>query len=47
MRASRLSACGGFRAKNTKTDVTKHHEVFNHVGLLGNEPPGAAGLLFI
>jgi hypothetical protein len=27
--------------------VAKHREVFHHVGLLVNEPPGKAGLLFI
>jgi len=30
-----------------KTDVGEHPEAFDHVGLLVNEPPGAAGLLFI
>jgi hypothetical protein len=30
-----------------KADVAKHPEVFGHVGLLCNEPPGQAGLLFI
>jgi len=30
-----------------KTDVTEHLKAFHHVGLLVNEPPGAAGLLFI
>jgi hypothetical protein len=32
---------------NKKTDVAKHPEVFGHVGLLVNEPPGLAGLPFI
>jgi hypothetical protein len=36
------------RAKKTKkADVAEHPEVFNHVGLLTNEPLGIAGLLFI
>ncbi len=30
-----------------KADVVEHPEVFDHVGLLANEPPGLAGLLFI
>jgi hypothetical protein len=32
---------------NKKTGVADHPEVINHVGLLVNEPPGMAGLLFI
>jgi len=30
-----------------KADVVEHPEVFSHVGLLVNEPPGHAGLPFI
>jgi len=30
-----------------KADVAKHPKVFDHVGLLVNEPPGTAGLLSI
>jgi hypothetical protein len=30
-----------------KADVVEHPEAFDHVGLLANEPPGQAGLLFI
>jgi len=30
-----------------KTDVVEHPEVFDHVGLLVNEPPGTAGLPFV
>jgi hypothetical protein len=30
-----------------KADVSEHLEVFDHVGLLVNWPPGTAGLLFI
>ena len=30
-----------------KTDVWEHPGVFEHVGLLVNEPPGTAGLPFI
>ena len=33
--------------KTKKTDVAKHPEAFNHVGLLVIEPPGRTGLLFI
>lgn len=32
--------------KTKKADVAKHPTVFGHVGLLGNEPPGTAGLPF-
>jgi hypothetical protein len=35
------------KAANKKTDVEKHPEAFDHVGLLVNEPPGPAGLPFI
>jgi hypothetical protein len=47
-----LAGASGFclrkaaRAKK-KTDVVGHPEVFDHVGLLVNEPPGTAGLPFI
>jgi hypothetical protein len=30
-----------------KADVAEHPEVFDHVGLLINEPPGTAGLPLI
>ena len=30
-----------------KADEIKHPKAFDHVGLLFNEPPGAARLLFI
>ena len=30
-----------------KADAAEHPEVFHRVGLLTNEPPGGAGLLFI
>ena len=33
--------------RNKKADVVKHPEVFDHVGLLVNEPPGQAGLPFV
>ena len=47
-----LSAKGSFvrttaADKNKKTDVVEDPEVFDHVGLLINEPPGRTGLLFI
>jgi hypothetical protein len=34
-------------ARTKKADVAEHLEVSCHVGLLVNEPPGTAGLLFI
>jgi hypothetical protein len=34
-------------AKNKKTDVVQRPKAFYHVGLLINEPPGTAELLFI
>ncbi len=34
-------------AENKKADVAENPEVFNHVGLLFNEPPGTSGLLSI
>jgi hypothetical protein len=33
--------------REKKADVVEYPEVFDHVGLLVNEPPGTAGLLFI
>jgi hypothetical protein len=36
-----------FATDNKKADVTEHPKVFGRVGLLVNEPPGKAGLLFI
>jgi hypothetical protein len=30
-----------------KADVLKHPKVFHHAGLLVNQPPGTAELLFI
>jgi len=33
--------------RKQKADVAEHLEVFDHVGLLTNEPPGIAELLFI
>jgi hypothetical protein len=33
--------------KTKKADVAEHPKVFDHVGLLFNEPPGTAGLFFI
>jgi hypothetical protein len=35
------------RVKKKKADVAEHPKVFDHVGLLSNEPPGTAGLLSI
>jgi hypothetical protein len=37
----------GRRRTRKKADVADHPEVFDHVGLLVNEPPGTAELLFI
>jgi hypothetical protein len=36
-----------FQRETKKADVAEHPEVFDHVGLLSNEPLGTAGLLFI
>jgi hypothetical protein len=33
--------------KTKKADVTEHPEVFNHVGLLVNEPSSDTGILFV
>jgi hypothetical protein len=33
--------------KNKKADVVEHFEMFHHVGLLFNGPPGKARLPFI
>ena len=35
------------KQNHKKTDVAEHPEVFHHVGLLFNKPPGTAGLFFI
>jgi hypothetical protein len=35
------------REKTKKADVMERPQAFDHVGLLVNEPPGAAGLLLI
>jgi hypothetical protein len=37
-----ILVCGS----NKKTDVADHPEVIDHVGLLSNEPPGTAEMLF-
>jgi hypothetical protein len=34
-------------AREKKADVAEPLQAFGHVGLLVNEPPGMAGLLFI
>jgi hypothetical protein len=41
------SAAARAYAKPKKADVAEHLEVFDHVGLLVNKPPGSAELLFI
>jgi hypothetical protein len=35
------------RSSQKKTDMAEHPQVFCHIGLLFNEPPGTARLLFI
>jgi hypothetical protein len=35
------------RGQKQKNDVIKYLKAFDHVGLLFNEPPGRAELLFI
>ena len=37
----------GPHRRNKKADVAEHPKASHHVGLLINEPPGAAGLLFM
>jgi hypothetical protein len=34
-------------SRTKKADVAEHPKVFDHVGLLFDEPPSTAGLLFI
>jgi hypothetical protein len=34
------------RQRTTTADVVEHPQVFDHVGLLVNEPPGYSGLFF-
>jgi hypothetical protein len=41
------AAAGLHHRTRKKTDVVEHPQVFDHVGLLVNEPPGTAGLPFI
>ena len=45
-RGRRLGRCLALQ-KTKKADVAEHPMVFDHVGLLFNEPPGTAGLFFI
>jgi hypothetical protein len=45
VRQPRLGSTRTTSAK--KTDVTEHPQVFRHIGLLFNEPPSTARLLFI
>jgi hypothetical protein len=44
--AIRLSIAGVAHDRNKKADTAEHPEVFHHVGLLVNEPPGTAELPF-
>jgi len=39
--------CEPLRDRDKKTDVVEHPQVFDHVGLLVNWPPGTAELPFI
>jgi len=39
--------CVQQRRPEKKTDVAEHPEVFDHVGLLFNEPASDAGMLFV
>jgi hypothetical protein len=39
--------CGLSCSNNEKADVAEHPEVFDHIGLLANEPLGTAELLSI
>ena len=48
VQGSPLGRCRFFAAaKNKKADVAEDPEVFDHVGLLANEPPSTARLLSI
>lgn len=47
VRTVRLYAAADSRQATKKADVAEHPKVFDHVGLLTNEPPGTAGLLFV
>ena len=49
VRTSMTSLAGVQRTTNStkKADAIKRPEAFHHVGLLVNEPPSMAGLLFI
>jgi hypothetical protein len=46
MAAPEFSGCPA-TPKTKKADMAEHPEVFDHVGLLFNEPPGKPELLFI
>jgi hypothetical protein len=39
--------CQSCTTENKKADVAEHPQVFGHIGLLFNKPPGEAGLYFI
>ena len=43
----RRPSTAAYGQERKKADVAEHQEVFDHVGLLTNEPPGTAGLLSI
>jgi hypothetical protein len=48
--ATSFEAPEGVPPRSTRTkkaDVAEHPKAFDHVGLLTNEPPGSAELLFI
>jgi hypothetical protein len=45
--ASSLVSVINRRQRKKKTGVVEYPEVFDHAGLLVNEPPGKAGLPFI
>jgi hypothetical protein len=44
---SRQCRAGQCRSQQKKADVAEHLQVFDHAGLLVNEPLGKAELLFI
>ena len=46
-RAEDQLAVRGVETRTKKADVAEYPQVFDHVGLLFNEPPGTAGLLSI
>ena len=47
MKITRSEPSAAPRVANKKADVVKHHEVFDHVGLLFDKPSSVAGVPFV